>query len=47
MKKINLLKPDNNNLSFFLSLGTLFFILGIADFSLNNFLDKNITFLKR
>ena len=44
MKKINFLKPDNNNLSFFLILGTLFFILGIIDFSLNNFLDKNITF---
>jgi len=44
MKKINFLKPDNNNLSFFLILGTLFFILGITDFSLNNFLDKNITF---
>ncbi len=44
MKKINFLKPDNNNLSFFLILGTLFFILGITDFFLNNFLDKNITF---
>ena len=44
MTKINLLKPDNKNLSFFLGLGSLFFILSIIDFSLNNFLDKNITF---
>ena len=48
MKKINFLKPDNTNLSTFLSLGTLFFILSIVDFSLNNFLGKNITsFLPR
>ena len=48
MKKINFLKPDNTNLSTFLSLGTVFFILSIVDFSLNNFLGKNITsFLPR
>ena len=45
MTKINLLKPNNKNLSLFLCLGSLFFILSIIDFSLNNFLDKNITFL--
>ena len=44
MNKINFLKPNNNNLRFFLGLGSVFFILSIADFSLNNFLDKNITF---
>ena len=44
MTKINLLKPNNKNLSLFLCLGSLFFILSIIDFSLNNFLDKNITF---
>ena len=48
MKKINFLKPDNKNLSLFLTLGGIFFILSIVDFSLNNFLDKNITsFLPR
>ena len=44
MTKINLLKPNNKNLSLFLCLGSLFFILSIIDFSLNNFLGKNITF---
>jgi general L-amino acid transport system permease protein len=44
MKKINFLKPDNRNLTLFLTLGLLFFILSIIDFSLNNFLNKNITF---
>ena len=44
MKKINFLKPDNNNLPFFICLGSVFFILSIIDFSLNNFLNKNITF---
>jgi general L-amino acid transport system permease protein len=44
MTKINFLKPNNANLSLFLVLGSLFFILSIADFSLNNFLGKNITF---
>ena len=44
MQKINFLRPDNNNLLPFLTLGFLFFILGIVDFSLNNFLGKNITF---
>ena len=44
MKKINFLKPNNENLNLFLGLGSIFFILSIVDFSLNNFLDKNITF---
>jgi general L-amino acid transport system permease protein len=44
LKKINFLKPDNKNLYLFISLGFLFFILAVADFSLNNFLNKNITF---
>ena len=44
MTKINILRPNNKNLSFFLGLGSLFFTLSIIDFSLNNFFDKNITF---
>ena len=36
MKNINLLKPNNKNLLYFLLLG-LFFFLGIFDFCLNNF----------
>ena len=48
MTKINLLKPDNNNLLFFLTLGLVFFSFGILDFYLNNFLNINITsFLPR
>jgi general L-amino acid transport system permease protein len=48
MKKINLLKPDNNNLPLFLTLGAVFFAFGIIDFYLNNFLNINITsFLPR
>ena len=37
------LKPNKNNLFLFLSLGLLFFSLGIFDFYLNNFFNKNIT----
>ena len=48
MKKINLLKPDNNNLPLFLSLGVVFFAFGIFDFYSSNFLNSNITsFLPR
>ena len=48
MTKINLLKPDNNNLPLFLTLGVLFFAFGILDFYLNNYLNTNITsFLPR
>jgi len=43
MSKINILKPNKNNLNLFLVLGGLFFTLGILDFCLNNFLEKNIT----
>ena len=43
MKKINFLKPNKKNLNIFLLLGTFFFLLGILDFCLNNFQDKNIT----
>jgi len=43
MNKINLLKPNKENLNLFLLIGTLFFALGILDFYLNNFLGKNIT----
>jgi len=44
MNNINLMKPDKRNLNFYLILGSLFFILGIFDFCLNNFYGKNITF---
>jgi general L-amino acid transport system permease protein len=44
MNKINLLKPNRENLNIFLTLGVLFFSLGILDFCLNNFGAKNITF---
>ena len=44
MENINFLKPDNKNIFLFISLGSLFIFLGILDFSLNNFLNKNITF---
>ena len=48
MKRINLLKPDNNNLPLFLLLGLVFFTFGILDFYLKNFLNVNITsFLPR
>ena len=48
MNKINLLKPDNKNLPLFLTLGTIFFVIGIFDFYSNNFLNTNITaFLPR
>jgi len=48
MTKINLLKPNNNNLPLFLTLGGLFFAFGILDFYLNNFSNINITsFLPR
>jgi general L-amino acid transport system permease protein len=48
MKKVNLLKPDIKNLPLFLTLGTLFFSVGIIDFYSNNFLNINITsFLPR
>ena len=39
----NFFKPNKNNLPLFLSLGSLFFLLGILDFYLNNFFDKNIS----
>ena len=40
MNKINLLKPNKENLNTFLVLGALFFSLGILDFYLNNFQGK-------
>ena len=43
MSKVNLLKPNKENINLFLGLGVSFFILGILDFYLNNFYDKNIT----
>ena len=43
MNSLNLLKPNKENLNLFLILGTLFFILGILDFCLNNFYGLNIT----
>ena len=43
MNEINLLKPNKKNINLFLILGGLFFSLGILDFYLNNFYEKNIT----
>ena len=43
MTRINLLKPNKENLNIFLILGALFFLLAIYDFCLNNFQGKNIT----
>ena len=43
MSKVNLLKPNRENINLFLALGVLFFSLGIIDFYLNNFYEKNIT----
>ena len=48
MNNVNFLKPNKENLNLFLLLGSLFFVLGIFDFILNNFYEKNITsFLPR
>ena len=44
MIKDNFSKPNNTNLSLSLSLGLLFISLSIVDFSLNNFLGKNVTY---
>ena len=43
MSNINFLKPNKKNINLFLVLGSLFFMLGIFDFCLNNFYEKNIT----
>ena len=43
MSNVNLLKPNKENINLFLGLGSLFFTLGILDFCLNNFYEKNIT----
>jgi general L-amino acid transport system permease protein len=43
MINVNLLKPNKKNLNLFLVIGALFFTLGIVDFCLNNFYEKNIT----
>ena len=43
MSNVNFLKPNKENLNLFLFLGTLFFVLGLIDFCLNNFYEKNIT----
>jgi len=48
MINIDLLKTNKKNLNLFLVIGVLFFTLGIVDFCLNNFYEKNITgFLPR
>ena len=43
MTSVNFLKPNKDNLNLFLVIGSLFFSLGIIDFCLNNFYEKNIT----
>ena len=42
-KNINFAKPNKENLNLFLVLGSAFFTLGLYDFCLNNFYEKNIT----
>ena len=45
MKNVSLFKiQQRKNLNIFLILGVSFFLLGILDFSLNNFQGKNVTF---
>ena len=43
MNNVNFLKPNKENLNLYLVLRALFFTLGIVDFCLNNFYNKNIT----
>ena len=43
MTNVNILKPNKENLNLFIIIGTFFFGLGIFDFCLNNFYEKNIT----
>ena len=43
MSNVNFLKPNKENLNLFLFLGSIFFVLGLIDFCLNNFYEKNIT----
>ena len=43
MNNVNFLKPNKEKLNLFLVIGTLFFVLGIIDFCLNNFYETNIT----
>ena len=43
MNYVKILKPNKENINLFLVLGTLFFSLGVLDFYLNNFYEKNIT----
>ena len=43
MSNVSFLKPNKENLNLFLVFGTLFIVLGIFDFCLNNFYERNIT----
>ena len=43
MSNVNFLKPNKKNLNLFLFLGVIFFSLGLIDFCLINFYEKNIT----
>ena len=43
MSNVSLLKPNKENLNLFLVLGVIFFSLGLIDFCMNNFYEKNIT----
>ena len=42
MSNVNFLKPNKENLNLFLFLGSIFFTLGLIDFCLNNFYEKNM-----
>ena len=43
MSNVNFLKPNKKNLNLFLFLVVIFFALGLIDFCLNNFYERNIT----
>ena len=44
MNKLNLLKPNLNNLNTYIYAGSFFIFLSILDVSLNSFLSINLTF---
>ena len=43
MVNVDILKPNKQKINLFLLIGLIFFSLGIVDFCLSNFYEKNIT----
>ena len=43
MEKINILKPDKNNLKFYVSIGILFLTISFLDVFFNSVFEVNIT----